>query len=254
MPIAVPVTYEGHSKIQENLESKGFWEASEKERVEILMQMKGYIEVPEFGYPSCSGETCFLYRFGKYLVVVWTSCLREKVFECRRQEKKARSQMLLFNPGEVVSRPNGEDAGRVLILEETRKGRKFPRYFARYVHRTKGFVRNLCRRAWIAAYKISHRPKCERCGEPMDICETDAGGNHWGCFNWTHFNALIKDPFFRDWHYGLPEKSQKMCRALDRAFKKQLYRRCKEAEEQGKKPPERAFVIRGRAKAKRAAA
>lgn len=251
MPEAVPVTFAGHMKIQENLESREFWEASEGERREILVQMKGTITVQEFGYPSCSGETCYLYRFGKYLVVVWTSCLRGKVFKCRWMEKHLPSGKLPLHRGEVVSRPVNEDAGRVLILEETKDGKKYPRYFARYVHRTKGFVGNLCGRAWVAAYKISHRPTCEKCGKAMDICENDAGGNYWGCFDRSHFNDIVKEPFFRNWHYGLPVKARKINEALDKAFKKQLAQRRREAKKLGKKPPERAFRIHARAKAKR---
>jgi hypothetical protein len=161
---------------------------------------------------------------------------------------------LPFHLGTVVSRPSNEDAARILILEVLENRVEEPRYFARYVNRTKGFVNNVCKRAWIAAYKISHRPDCEICGAKMDIGMKQDGGSYWGCFSKTHpvpEGEKRPKPFFRGWHCVLPAKAKKIAEAEDRDFANNLKERRKKAKEEGKKPPERAFRIRARAKAKR---
>ncbi len=253
MPIAVPVTFEGYLSVQFELESKGFREATEGQRLRFLAQMRK-CDPTALRHSPRGGEACFFYAYGKYIVVIWTSCLLRELRRCRWHMDHCAPDKLPFYLGIVVSRPPNEDAARILILEVMKDGAEMPRYFARYVNRTKGFVNNVCKRAWIATYKISHRPICEKCGAEMDICETKDGGNYWGCFNKTHpilEGEKTPRPFFRNWHCVLPPKAKKIVEAEDREFARNLRKRRKEAEKQGKKPPERAFIIRARAKAKR---
>jgi hypothetical protein len=253
MPIAVMVTFEGYLSLQYKLESKGFREATEGQRLRFLVQMRKCDPTALRRSPR-GGETCFFYTYGKYIVVIWTSCLLREVRRCRWQMDHCTPDELPFHLGMVVSRPPNEDAARILIIEVMKDGSETPRYFARYVNRTKGFVNNVCKRAWIAAYKISHRPVCEKCGAEMDICRNKDGGSYWGCFNKTHpipEGEKTPGPFFRDWHCILPPKAKKIAEAEDREFIRNLRKRRKEAEKQGKKPPERAFHIRARANAKR---
>jgi hypothetical protein len=88
----------------------------------------------------------------------------------------------------------------------------------------------------------------------MDICENKDGGNYWGCFGKTHEipdGKKSPEPFFQNWHCVLPPRAKKIAEAEDREFIRDLRKRRKEAEKQGKKPPERAFRIRAIANAKR---
>ena len=253
MPKAAPVIFEGYLSLQDKLESKGFREATDGQRLRFLVQMKK-CDPAALRYPSRGGETCFFYAYGKYIVVIWTSCLLREIRRCRWQMDHCAPDELPFYLGTVVSRPPNEDAARILILEVMNDGSEKPRYFARYVNRTKGFVHNVCKRAWIAAYKISHRPVCEKCGAEMDICEKKDGGNYWGCFSKTHEipeGEKVPKPFFQNWHCVLPPKAKKIADAEDRDFAKDLEERRKKAEKEGKKPPERSFRIRARANAKR---
>jgi hypothetical protein len=253
MPKAAPVTFEGYSSLQFKLESKGFREATESQKLRFLAQMRK-CDPAALRCPPRGGETCFFYVHGKYIVVIWTSCLLREIRRCRWQMDHCAPDELPFHLGTVVSRPPNEDAARILILEVLKDQPDEPRYFARYVNRTKGFVNNVCKRAWIAAYKISHRPVCEKCGAKMDICRNKEGGSYWSCFNKAHpipEGEKASKPFFRNWHCVLPPKAKKIAEAEDRDFAKDLKERRDKAKKAGKKPPERAFRIRAMANAKR---
>jgi hypothetical protein len=253
MPKAVPVTFEGYLTLQLNLEAKGFREATERQRLRFLAQMKK-CDLTALRFFPRGGETCFFYAYGKYVVVIWTSCLLRVIRRCRWQMDHCVPDELPFHLGTVVSRPPSEDAARILILEVMKEKSEEPRYFARYVNRTKGFVNNVCKRAWIAAYKISHRPVCQKCGTEMDICRNKDGGSYWGCFSKTHpipEGEKTPKPFFQNWHYALPPKAKKIAESEDRDFARDLRERRKKAEKEGKKPPERAFRVRAIANAKR---
>jgi hypothetical protein len=253
MPIAVPVTFEGYLSLKRELESKGFREATEGQRIRFLARMRK-CDPTALRHSPRGGETCFFYAYGKYIVVIWTSCLSREI--CRRQWEMdhCAPDDLPFHLGAVVSRPPNEDAARILILEVMEDKPDEPRYFARYVNRTKGFVNNVCKRAWIAAYKISHRPVCEKCGAEMDICRNSEGGTYWGCFSKTHpipEGEKSPKPFFQNWHFVLPPRAKKIVESEDRDFAKDLKERRDQAKKAGKKPPERASRIRARANAKR---
>lgn len=85
----------------------------------------------------------------------------------------------------------------------------------------------------------------------MEIVLNGDGGNFYGCYNKkAHGDAV---PFFLDWHRVLPPRAKKLKEQRDRAVAKQRRERAIEARKNGKKPPERAFHIRARANAKRAA-
>ncbi len=94
------------------------------------------------------------------------------------------------------------DYGWVLIL----KGDK-PVYFAKRMERTKNYILNIKRRAWVTIYKVRNRPHCPHpgCERLMEISKTSIiGAVVWKCEN----KAVHARPHFRNWDYGLPKKAK----------------------------------------------
>lgn len=130
------------------------------------------------------------------------------------------------------------DAGWIVI---TQKGKS--RYYAHPVHRTKNFLENLARLAWIAKRRVTHRPRCPACQDFMDI--TFGHGlkqRYWRC------NQLKKHPGGRprwcSWDTPLPPRAREFVKALRLQRAKQKKRAKEEAERQGKEPPRPALLIR----------
>lgn len=114
--------------------------------------------------PREGRETGFLFFANGLTVRIWTTWLAN--------EGRARQ----------------EDAAWVLIAE----GDKVP-YFGQPIHRTKFFVRNLLRRAWIARHKVLNRPLCPVCNQWMQIARGRAiKSRYWRCskghknLSWDH--------------------------------------------------------------------
>lgn len=118
------------------------------------------------------------------------------------------------------------DAGWVLICEGDRA-----LYFARPLSRTKNFLVNLVRRAWLAKWRVLHRPLCPSCEHFMDIVTgRSLKSRYWRC-NRVKLHSDGK-PTFRDWDWGLPPKAKKYVRAERKRRAK--YRARREAE--GRQP------------------
>jgi len=157
---------------------------------------------------------------------VVTSCLRDVVEKCRSGALPNANEI-------VVSRPAGEDAAWVLIVDA--EGRA--QYFARPIFRTKNFVQTLLRRTWITRKRIMDRPLCSGCGKFMDICESQWGGNFWGCYR-RKLHPEGKS-VFKNWDFNLPVKALRIVQTWRKQFAKYL-----QAEREKGHEPRRASTIR----------
>jgi len=123
-------------------------------------------------------ETGFVFSANGLSVVIWTTFLIE--------EGKAR---------EV-------DAAWVLVV----KGDEVP-YFSHPIHRTENFIKNLINQAWIARWRVLHRPLCQKCKEFMEIARgRGLGARYWSCVRLRHHDD--GKPFFLDWDYELPPRAK----------------------------------------------
>jgi hypothetical protein len=92
------------------------------------------------------------------------------------------------------------DTARVLIV-----CRDTVLYMSRDIRRTKHFARRLLAIAWIARWKVMHRPCCPECGAHMDIAHKKYRKYWWTC---TRVREHGKGkPIHLDWDAGLPEKA-----------------------------------------------
>jgi len=96
-----------------------------------------------------------------------------------------------------------EDSGWVLISEGNTV-----LYFAQPLHRTKNFKTNLLKRAWLARYRVLHRPLCPECNRWMSIARGKGiGSRYWRCDNiGQHTNGKAQG---LDWDHKLPPKAKK---------------------------------------------
>jgi len=100
-------------------------------------------------------------------------------------------------------------------------------YFSHPLHRTKNFMLNLLRQAWIARWRVLNRPLCPKCRNFMDIVHgRGLKSRYWSCIR-TAAHADQK-PAFLDWDYGLPPKAKYYVRTLRR--KRHLYEKQRRAE------------------------
>jgi hypothetical protein len=106
--------------------------------------------------------------------------------------------------------PRESDAGWVLIAKKGSDEK--PPYFSHPTRRTKNFFQTLAQRAWIAAWRVQHRPQCPACGIFMEI--TKGRGlkqRYWRC------RLLDRHTDGRSrryqWDIGLPPRAQKLVNA-----------------------------------------
>lgn len=146
--------------------------------------------------PYPGREAGFIFCANGYVVYVWTTWLRAE------------------------ARARDIDAGWVLITEN---GKRL--YVARPKSRTRNFLLNLFRAAWLARFRATNRPLCPECKEPMDIASGQAmKARYWRCSRY----ASHSDHKYRalDWDYGLPPRakmlvqSERRLRAKYRAERK----------------------------------
>lgn len=148
--------------------------------------------------PRLGREAGFMFYASGLTVRVWTTWLRS--------EGRAR---------EV-------DAGWVLICRGDAA-----LYFAHPLHRTKDFLLNLFRHAWVAQWRVMHRPLCAECRQFMDIVAgRGMKSRYWRC-DQVRFHATGK-PTRLGWDAGLPPKAKRYVRALRK--RRAAYRQRREAE------------------------
>ncbi len=143
--------------------------------------------------PRPGRETGFTFSANGLTVIVWTTWLEEQ----------------------KIARP--KDAALILIIENNKV-----RYFSHPIHRTKNFVKNLLNQAWIARWRVLHRPLCPVCRQFMKIAfGKGIKSRYWCC---------PKDKRRFNWDINLPPKAKRYLKNLRRRRAK--YRR--ERRQQGK--------------------
>jgi hypothetical protein len=86
-------------------------------------------------------------------------------------------------------------------------------YFSHPLNRTKNFLVNLFRQAWIAKFRVENRPCCPDCGAFMEIVRgKQLKDRYWRCDQVrAHRNGRRKS---FPWDVGLPRKAQAYVNAL----------------------------------------
>ncbi|MCD6441979.1 hypothetical protein J7L24_00285 [bacterium] len=142
-------------------------------------------------------EVGFVFKANGLRVTVWTTWLRS--------EQRARKT----------------DAAWVVISDEEKVF-----YFSHPIHRTKNFLDNLLKQAWIAMHRVKNRPSCPKCGQYMVITH---GKGAKSCY-WCCSNKLKHDNqrnVHLDWDYGLPDKAKQYLKRLRK--KRASYRKNRRA-------------------------
>jgi hypothetical protein len=118
--------------------------------------------------------------------------------------------------------PKKKDSGWVIIVKKHDKSGKLY-YSSPEIRRTSGFVLKLLRRAWIAMYRIEHRPKCRVCGKYMQITGRGIKSKYWRCINKSEHEETIRE----EWDYNIPPIAQKFIDTLRKQTAKYVARRKK---------------------------
>ncbi len=85
-------------------------------------------------------------------------------------------------------------------------------YFSHPLHRTKNFTQNLLRQAWLARWRVLHRPLCPKCKNFMDIVRgRGLKARYWRCDRRKAHTD--QKPVSLDWDHGLPKKAKKFVEA-----------------------------------------
>jgi hypothetical protein len=179
MPKQVLPTWADFRRIREELIRRDFREISSYALGAYLRQQD--LRAPR---PKPGRETGFVFHANGLNVFVWTTWLKK--------EGQARKH----------------DTGWVLICE----GDKIV-YCAQPIHRTKNFVDNLLRRAWVAMWRVIHRPCCPECNQLMCIVPgRSLKSRYWLCDNrLAHSNGKRTRS---DWDHGLPPDAKKYTERL----------------------------------------
>jgi transposase-like protein len=145
-------------------------------------------------------EVGFRYTVNGLEVVVWTTWLLK--------ENKARES----------------DSGWVIIRDAIRKNIL---YSSHPLHRTKNFAKNLLSQAWIAQWRIQHRPHCPECGKFMVIARGKGmKSRYWKCSNYRDHKT--GKSVCRDWDFNLSPKAKAYLRRLRKKRRKYRDKRKKE--------------------------
>jgi hypothetical protein len=166
------------------------------------------------------GEVGFKFFENGLIVKLWTSCLRSKVEECRREP--------LISDDNIVSRPAGEDMGWIVVTNEFNRAQ----YFARPTLRTKNFVKTLIQRAAITIRKVQNRPRCERCGKWMKIFRKPSRATFWACFHKHILVTKRPTPTWRGWDFALTARML----AIVTAWRKEFHRYLQAQRDKGNNP------------------
>ncbi len=179
MPKKFEPTEFDFAMFERELRKRGFVSVAEAKRAGELQPLKRRSKRPRPGI-----EEGFVFRANGLTVWVWTTWLRA--------EKAIRES----------------DNGWVVISEG-----EVPLYFSHPLNRTKYFLLNLFRRAWIARHRVIKRPACFACGQFMKIVRGEnLKERFWQCDNVSqHRNHRNRSVY---WDIGLPPRARKYVNAL----------------------------------------
>lgn len=165
--------------LKENLEKLGFKQiVSDKKFIGLKKSSK-----------KRGRETGFVFAANGLTVTVWTTWLSG--------EKRFRET----------------DSGWVVISQKEK-----PLYFSHPLHRTKNFVLNLLRQAWLAQRRVIHRPICPECKRFMEIgWGRGIKSRYWVCRH--HSDKRI----YQSWDWCFGEKTKRFIRVKRR--KREKYRK-----------------------------
>lgn len=201
MPRQILPSRADFQRISKELKKLGFREISSKKVREQIVWLG--LKAPR---RRLGRETGFVYHNNGLWVYVWTTWLL--------REGRARR----------------EDTGWVLISTINKA-----LYFSRPTHRTKNFVVHLLSRAWIAKWRIDHRPSCPECGKWMNIARgRGTGARYWSCKRVADHEdgKAVHQP----WDKNLPPKAKKYVRRLRKEKSRSRERRREEGRPVGVAP------------------
>lgn len=152
--------------------------------------------------PRYGRESGFIFYANELCVVVWTTWLAK----------------------EGVARD--ADSGWALITDRDKA-----LYFARPLMRTKNFLRSLLWEAYLAAWRVEHRPLCPECKQYMNIVRGKGiKSRYWRCGRRSLHEGGAQHRL--SWDHGLPEKALEYVRKKRRAQARYL----KKVREEEKQP------------------
>lgn len=169
-------------------------------KFELELKMRGFCPIPEEEIQNRLGnlspksprskherERGFSFSANGLTVIVWTTWLGKE------------------------SRARKEDASWVIIANNDRA-----LYFSHPIHRTKNFLKNLLRQAWLAWWRVRHRPRCPECGKFMEIAfGSGIKSRYWKCRQ-TEKHRKGKS-INLSWDKNLPPQAKRYVVALRRA-------------------------------------
>jgi hypothetical protein len=118
--------------------------------------------------------------------------------------------------------PKKNDSGWIIIVKKDDKSGKLY-YSSPKVMRTTGFVLKLCRRAWVAMYRVRERPKCPLCGRYMEIVKKGIKSKYWQCINKEAHENTIRE----SWDYNIKPIAKKFIDSLRKKNAKYVNKRKK---------------------------
>ncbi len=170
MPRQILPDEKAFTAFRKKLLTLGFRELTSEEFSKTFKRLG--LEAPR---PQEGRETGFIFSANELKVFIWTTYLS--------QEQKSRDS----------------DAGWILIADGDRA-----RYFTHPLRRTKNFLLKMVRHAWVARWRIIHRPLCPQCQRYMRIAYGQAlKSRYWRCDNMRHHAK----PIFVAWDNGMPPKA-----------------------------------------------
>ncbi|MBU4369256.1 hypothetical protein KKG58_00655 [Patescibacteria group bacterium] len=181
------------TRLNQNLLRFGFRQIPDQEFVDKYKTLRLVAPRPREG----GREVGFVFKANELKVTVWTTWLL--------REQRAR----------------GTDAAWVVISDEEKVF-----YFSHPIHRTKNFINNLLKQAWIAMARVKYRPRCRKCGQFMQITHGQGAKScYWSCSNrYGHDN---NKKVHLNWDYNLPIKAKQYLKRLRK--KRAVYRKQRRA-------------------------
>ena len=181
------------ARLNKSLSRFSFQQILDKEFVEQYKTLRLVAPRPREG----GREVGFIFKANGLKVTVWTTWLLR------------------------AQRARETDAAWVIISDEEKVF-----YFSHPIHRTKNFIDNLLKQAWIAMYRVKNRPRCRKCGKFMQITHGQGAKScYWSCLN-RHKHDDNKKVHL-NWDYNLPIKAKQYLKRLRK--KRAVYRKQRRA-------------------------